>query len=197
MVSNKLLFVCFTSIAFIYFTMKSTVKYLDSRLRTLDPGSKCQDSNSLCNVLEEGNLLSPGPSPLRRINGHLWTVRENWRNVGEGGAPRINWHPIQGEWQYVLSFHDTETVKSSGCKGATRVFKLNPELYHRVTYLTISCCSQFVGKCVQWKAILCKRQSCLLIEKIKIFQRFLWRHETNFRQETSLGCNLLTSDSRL
>ena len=99
MVSNNLLFVCFTSIAFIYFTMKSTVTYLDSRLRILDPGpwtldpgpwtpdpgprtpdpglrtldsgSKCQDSNSLCNVLEEGTLLSPGPSPLRRINGHL------------------------------------------------------------------------------------------------------------------------------
>ena len=81
MVSNKLLFVCFTSIAFIYFTMKSTVTYLDSRLRILDPGpwtpdpglrtldsgSKCQDSNSLCNVLEEGILrkaLCSHPVPL-------------------------------------------------------------------------------------------------------------------------------------
>ena len=44
MVSNKLLFVCFTSIAFIYFTMKSTVTYLDSRLRILDPGPRTPDS---------------------------------------------------------------------------------------------------------------------------------------------------------
>ena len=107
MVSNKLLFVCFVSIAFIYFTMKPTVTYLDSTLRTLDPGprtpdpgprtpdpglrtldseSKDQGSNSLCNVLEESTLLSPSPSPLRRINVHLWTVRANWRNVGEGGG---------------------------------------------------------------------------------------------------------------
>ena len=61
MVSNKLLFVCFTSIAFIYFTMKSTVTYLDSRLRILDPGPRTPD---------------PGP---RTPDSGLWTLDRNVR----------------------------------------------------------------------------------------------------------------------
>ena len=162
--------------------MKSTVTYLDSRLRILDPGPRTPDSGlwtldrnvriRTLFVMFLRKALCSHPVPLH--SGELMATCELSGKTEEmwgrgGGAPRINWHPIQGEWQYVLSFHDTETVKSSGCNGATRVFKLNPKLNHRVTHLTISCCSQLVRKCVQWKAILCKRQSCLLIEKIKIF----------------------------